>query len=140
MSLSRTSSVDIVLDPYSPVTPPKLPAQPTAAKPTPADHIDPNHPHNGDIGSQVPVSPRRFISKRMAWILFSTTLFLATLGVAFGLGVLYGEKHPAIGPAPEPAYVTLQPWEASTTTEVSVVMVTMVPDSEEPPVGPMPTS
>jgi hypothetical protein len=137
MSLSRTSSVDIALDPYSPVTPPKLPAQPTAAEPTPADHIDPNHPHNGDIESQVPAPPRRFISKRVAWILFLTTHFLATLGVAFGLGVLYGEKHPNIEPAPEPVYSTLQ---ASTTTEVSVVMMTMVPDSEEPPVGPMPTS
>ncbi|KAF2649101.1 hypothetical protein K491DRAFT_735722 [Lophiostoma macrostomum CBS 122681] len=128
MSLSQKSSVDTILTMDLSDTHHKIPVQATGQ--TPADYIDPSHPHNGDIESQAPTSARHCISKRMAWVLLLTTLFLATLATAAGVGYIYGERHPNIGPKPEPAFVTLQ---ASTTTEVDVVIRTMVPSSQAPP-------
>ena len=97
----------------------KLAAQPTGATlHTPADHADPNHPHNGDIEAQINGKRRTCISKRAAWTLILSTLFLCTLAAAMGLGYFYGDQHPIVLPTPTAVTTTLP---QSTYTNVWVI-------------------
>lgn len=71
--------------------------QPMSPPPTgniPADHSDPNHPHNGDIESQSNVQEKKFgMSRRAACTLSLFFVFLSTLCAAFGMGWYHGRHH-----------------------------------------------
>ncbi|KAF2279101.1 uncharacterized protein EI97DRAFT_484943 [Westerdykella ornata] len=94
----------------------------------PADHSDPNHPHNGDVERQIG-SPRKSLpSKKILWILGLVLLALGTLGAAVGLGVWSGKNHGEssddagrVENATATVFTTVDPVDIATTTLIKTI-------------------
>ena len=121
MSKSHPASVDPFNNP-----PPKY--EPSM----PADHNDPNHPHNGDIEVQSMTNRKSTPSKRLIWAGILGSLFLILLATSTGLGFWYG-NNPAskeVPSASSPIIVTATPITivstATTTDQVGIITVTKV--------------